>query len=71
MYPFMRKALAVHLLKIFCLLLLRHEVEIIEWRVTLQEQPITLLLPFELAPGRRPAEAQQKTAETHHSSAAI
>jgi hypothetical protein len=25
-------------------------VEIIEWRVTLQEQPITLLLPFELSP---------------------
>jgi hypothetical protein len=64
MYPFMRKALAVHLLKIFCLLLLRHEVEIIELRVTLQEQPITLLLHFELAPGRR-------SAETHHSSAAI
>jgi len=62
--PLKRKALAVHLLKIFCLLLLRHEVEIVEWRVKLQEQPITLLLPFELAPGRRPA-------ETHHSSAAI
>jgi hypothetical protein len=59
----MRKALAVHLLKTFCLLLLRHEVEIIEWSI-LQEQPITLLLPFELAPGRRPA-------ETLHSSAAI